>query len=97
MGDWNCTRKISGGKPRRVLYSIGVIGVCLAMIALPFFKSFESIMGVCVLYGIFAGSVPGNGPLVYSEDFQKDLPSAMGLASIGRAVAALSLGPLASK
>ena len=39
--------------------------------------------------------MPGNGPLVYSEDFQKDLPSAMGIASIGRALAALSMGPVA--
>ena len=48
----------------------------------------------CVIYGIFAGGMPGNGPLVYSEDFQKDLPSAMGIASIGRALAALSMGPV---
>ena len=41
--------------------------------------------------------MPGNGPLVYSEDFQKDLPSAMGIASIGRALAALSMGPVSSK
>ena len=46
--------------------------------------------------GIFAGGMPGNGPLVYSEDFQKDLPSAMGIASIGRALAALSMGPVSS-
>ena len=50
----------------------------------------------CVIYGIFAGGMPGNGPLVYSEDFQKDLPSAMGIASIGRALAALSMGPVSS-
>ena len=51
----------------------------------------------CVIYGIFAGGLPGNGPMVYSEDFADDLPSAMGIASIGRALAALSMGPLACK
>ncbi len=48
------------------------------------------------MYGIFAGGIPSNGPMVYSESFKEDLESAMGLASIGRALAALSLGPLAS-
>ena len=41
--------------------------------------------------------MPGNGPLVYSEDFKKDLPSAMGIASIARGLAALTMGPVSSK
>jgi hypothetical protein len=53
-------------------------------------------MAVSILYGIFAGGMPGNGPLVYKEAFKDDFVSAMGLSSIGRALAALSTGPLTS-
>jgi hypothetical protein len=61
------------------------------------FESFSALVGACCIYGIFAGGIPGNGPMVYAESFKEDLASAMGLASIGRALAALSMGPLASK
>jgi len=94
MGDWSCSQKVLCGKPRRILYAIGVLGVSVIMIFLPFMKTYNELIIGCVIYGIFAGGMPGNGPLVYSEDFQKDLPSAMGIASIGRALAALSMGPV---
>lgn len=64
---------------------------------LPLMTSYENLLGFCIVYGIFAGGIPGNGPMVYAESFQDELASSMGLASIGRALAALSLGPLASK
>ena len=80
-----------------MLYAITVIGMCLAMISLPFCQSYECVMASSVFYGFFAGGIPGNGPMVYSESFKKDLASSQGLASIGRALAALSMGPLASK
>ena len=79
-----------------MLYAITVIGMCLAMISLPFCQSYECVMASSVFYGFFAGGIPGNGPMVYSESFKKDLASSQGLASIGRALAALSMGPLAS-
>ena len=68
----------------------------LAMIALPFCQTYECVMASSVFWGFFAGGIPGNGPMVYSESFKKDLASSQGLASIGRALAALSMGPLAS-
>ena len=49
------------------------------MIFLPFMKTYNELVIGCIIYGIFAGGMPGNGPLVYSEDFKKDLPSAMGI------------------
>ena len=82
--------------PRRILYAITVIGMSLAMIALPFCQTYECVMASSVFWGFFAGGIPGNGPMVYSESFKKDLASSQGLASIGRALAALSMGPLAS-
>lgn len=97
MGDWPCIQRLLCHKPRRMLYAIGVLGFCSMIVCIPFFKNFQSLLAACVIYAIFAGSVPGNGPMVYSEDFKDDLASAMGLASIGRALAALSMGPLASK
>ena len=71
--------------------------MCLAMISLPFCQTYECVMASSVFWGFFAGGIPGNGPMVYSESFKKDLASSQGLASIGRALAALSMGPLASK
>ena len=97
MGDWICVKKLLCGKPRRMLYAISVLGFSIVMICLPLCTNYASLIAACVVYGIFAGGVPGNGPLVYSEDFKKDFPSAMGLASIGRGMAALSMGPLNSK
>ena len=79
-----------------MLYALSVIGICIVMICLPFCQSFNTVLAACVAYGIFAGGIPGNGPMVYSESFKDDLPSAMGIASIGRALSALSMGPLAS-
>ena len=79
MGDWSCSQKVLCGKPRRMLYAIGVIGVSVIMIFLPFMKTYNELVIGCIIYGIFAGGMPGNGPLVYSEDFKKDLPSAMGI------------------
>ena len=58
-----------------------------------FLKDFSTLLVCCMVYGIFASGVPGNGPLVYKESFD-DMASAMGLASIGRAVASFSMGPL---
>ena len=71
--------------------------MCLAMISLPFCQTYECVMASSVFWGFFAGGIPGNGPMVYSESFKKDLASSQGLASIGRALAALSMGPLASR
>ena len=79
-----------------MLYALSVIGICIVMICLPFCQSFNTVLAACIFYGIFAGGIPGNGPMVYSESFKEDLPSAMGIASIGRALSALSMGPLAS-
>lgn len=95
MGDWKFIQRLFCQQPRRMLYAISVIGIGSVMIVLPFEKYYNGIVVACVLYGIFAGGIPGNGPMVYSESFREDLPSAMGLASIGRALAALSMGPLA--
>lgn len=72
-------------------------GVSVVMIFLPFMENYDQLIIGCVIYGIFAGGMPGNGPLVYSEDFKKDLPSAMGIASIGRGFAAITMGPVTSK
>jgi MFS family permease len=55
--------------------------------------NFSGLLACCIVYGIFASGIPGNGPLVYTESFQ-DVASAMGLASIGRSLAAFSMGPL---
>jgi len=96
MGDWSCSQKVLCGKPRRMLYAIGVIGVSVIMIFLPFMKTYNELVIGCIIYGIFAGGMPGNGPLVYSEDFKKDLPSAMGIASIGRGLAAFTMGPVSN-
>lgn len=41
--------------------------------------------------------MPGNGPLVFSESFNEDFSSAMGLSSIGKSVAGLSTAPLLCK
>ena len=32
MGDWSCSQKVLCGKPRRILYAIGVLGVSVIMI-----------------------------------------------------------------
>jgi hypothetical protein len=40
-----------------------VLGLTLA-------DSYGSIMAVSIVYGTFAGGMPGNGPLVYKESFQ---------------------------
>ena len=74
-----------------MLYALSVIGICVVMICLPFCQTFNTVLAACIFYGIFAGGIPGNGPMVYSESFKEDLPSAMGIASIGRALSALSL------
>ena len=80
-----------------MLYAIGVIGVSVIMVFIPFMKTYNELIIGCIIYGIFAGAMPGNGPLVYSEDFKQDLPSAMGIASIARGLAALTMGPVSSK
>ena len=74
-----------------MLYAIGVIGVSVIMIFLPFMKTYNELVIGCIIYGIFAGGMPGNGPLVYSEDFKKDLPSAMG---IGKSNVYFKISPL---
>ena len=58
-----------------------------------FVNSFIGLLSCCIIYGIFASGIPGNGPLVYTESFQ-DVASAMGLASIGRSLASFSMAPL---
>ena len=58
-------------------------------------KTYEAMIGGCVVYATFVGGVPGNGPLMFSEDYKEELASALGIASLGKSLAALTMGPLA--
>jgi hypothetical protein len=44
MGDWSCSQKVLCGKPRRILYAIGVLGVSVIMIFLPFMKTYNELI-----------------------------------------------------
>ena len=42
--------------------------------------------------GVFAGGIPTNLPLVFRESFPNDYDSSLGIANIGRGIAAVAFG-----
>jgi len=92
IGDRACIRN-TFRYPKKVVFTIMAFGMSASFIAISFSFDFASL-AICVsVCSLFISGLFINGPLVYSECFHENLPSAIGISNLFRGALAFLLGP----
>ena len=65
--------------------------------AVPHVTTYEGLLVCMVLSGLCTGGIPTNLPLVFRESFPTHYDSSLGIANVGRGMAAIVFGALFRK
>jgi MFS family permease len=92
LGDRACIRN-AFRHSKKMMYTFMGIGASAALIGITFAFDFVSLAICICVCSLFTSGVLINSPLIYSECFPDNLPSAIGLSNLFKAVIAIVLGP----
>ena len=92
LGDRACIRN-AFRHSKKMIYTFMGFATAVCFIGISFTYDFVSLAINCCLCSIFTSGMLINSPLIYGECFPEDLPSAIGLSNLFRAVLAILLGP----
>merc|ERR1711892_1345553 len=92
IGDRACIRN-TFRHSKKVMFTIMGLGMSASLVAISFSFDFVSL-AICVsVCSLFTSGIFINGPLIYSECFPENLPSAIGLSNLFRGAIAILFGP----
>ena len=92
ISDRACLRN-SFRHPKKVILTIMSLGMSVTFIGVTFTTDFLSFAIISCVCSLFSSAIMVNGPLIYSECFPDNLPSAIGLSNLFRGGLAIIIGP----